>query len=175
MEIILILHNIRSILNVGSIFRSADGFGIKKIYLSGCTPSPNSGLPHVRDKLAKQLHKTALGAEQYVDFESVVVNKPFFEKLRSDGYEIIGLEQDKRATLLSDFSVSKHNKIALILGAEVHGIPIEIRELCDSFIEIPMYGHKESFNVAVAAGIALYGLTTISPPRSPSHKYHRAL
>ena len=158
LEIVLIAHNIRSIHNLGSIFRTAEGFGVCKIYLSGYTPSPNSGLPHVRAKIAGQLHKTALGAENIVPHENNLASEALFKKLRADGYKIVGLEQDERAIKLSDYKPS--SKVALLLGEEVHGITPELRDLCDELIEIPMYGKKESFNVAVATGIALYHLTT---------------
>lgn len=156
-EVVLILHNIRSIHNVGSIFRTAEGFGAKKIYLSGYTPSPNSGLPHVRKKIAEQLHKTALGAEKILPFEDITASKMFFDKLRDDGYKIVGLEQDERSIMLPDYK--PRNKIALLLGEEVNGIEPELRDLCDELVEIPMHGQKESFNVSVATGIVLYQMT----------------
>lgn len=156
-ELVIIAHNIRSIHNVGSIFRTAEGFGVKKIYLSGYTPSPNSGLPHVRAKIATALHKTALGTEELVPYENTLAAKVFFDKLRDDGYKIVGLEQDKRATMLPNYKPPA--KIALLIGEEVHGIDPELRGLCDDLIEIPMRGQKESFNVAVATGVALYELS----------------
>jgi tRNA G18 (ribose-2'-O)-methylase SpoU len=157
-EIVLIVHNIRSIHNVGSIFRTAEGFGISKIYLSGYTPSPDSGLPHVRAKIAEQLHKTALGAEDLIKFSYHKNINALIDTLKKSGYQLVGLEQDERAIKLPNYKPT--GKVALLLGEEVHGITQQLRDLCDELIEIPMNGQKESFNVAVATGIALYHLTT---------------
>ena len=163
MEIILILHDIRSIYNVGSIFRTAAGFGVRKLYLSGYTPSPDNGLPHVRKKISDSLHKTALGAEKMVVSEYAYDITKLIKGLRKSGFKIIGLEQDPRAIKLPDLhkgrTLTQNQKVALILGEEVHGITHELRDTCDELIEIPMSGQKESFNVSVATGIALYELT----------------
>jgi tRNA G18 (ribose-2'-O)-methylase SpoU len=160
-EIIVIAHNIRSTHNVGAIFRTAEGFGVKKIILSGYTPYPllekDSRLPHIATKLTLQIHKTALGAENIVPFAyEEHVN---LESLRSAGYRLVGLEQDNRSISLSSYTPPE--KIALILGEEVHGIPAELLAECEDIIEIPMVGQKESFNVSVAAGIALYKLSLL--------------
>lgn len=158
-EIILIAHNIRSTHNVGSIFRTAEGFGVKKIILSGYTPYPthehDTRLPHIRDKITSQIHKTALGAETMVPFE-------YHETLDLGTldlaeYRLVALEQSPRSISLRDYSPPQ--KIALLLGEEVHGIEPKLLEQCDDIIEIRMSGSKESFNVSVAAGIALYALT----------------
>jgi len=157
-EIIVIAHNIRSTHNVGAIFRTAEGFGVQKIILSGYTPYPTATndqrLPHIAEKLTAQIHKTALGAEVMVPFE--YQETPELSALKRAGYTIVGLEQDIRSKLLPEYTAPK--KIALLLGEEVEGITDELRELCDDLIEIPMHGKKESFNVSVASGIALYGL-----------------
>ncbi len=157
-DIIAIVHNIRSTHNVGAIFRTCEGFGVTKIILSGYTPYPklpdDSRLPHIATKLTAQIHKTALGAEEMVPFE--YSETPDFEKLRSDGYRIVGLEQDSRSVMLPDYEPPK--KVALLLGEEVEGLTPELRAACDDLIEIPMHGQKESFNVSVATGIALYEL-----------------
>ena len=158
MEIILILHNIRSVFNVGSIFRTAEGFGVKKIYLSGYTPSINTGLPHVQKKISNSLHKTALGAEKLIDSEYVDDVEKLINELKKSDVKVIGLEQDTNSTLLPNLDNNLH-KIALLLGEEVNGITPELRKLCDELIEIPMFGQKESFNVSVATGIALYQIT----------------
>lgn len=159
-EIIIIAHNIRSAHNVGAIFRTAEGFGASKIILSGYTPYPrvpsDSRLPHIADKLTSQIHKTALGAETLVPFEQQ--DTLDLASLRSNGFTVVGLEQDSTAYLLPDYTPPK--KIALLLGEEVEGIPMDLRALCDNLIEIPMHGKKESYNVSVATGIALYALTT---------------
>lgn len=160
-EIIVIAHNIRSTHNVGSIFRTCEGFGVKKIILSGYTPYPliengDERLPHIREKLTAQIHKTALGAETMVPFQHQEMTD--FSELKTAGYKIVGLEQHSRSVMLSDYAVP--HKIALLLGEEVEGIGQSLLEQCDDIIEIPMKGQKESFNVSVATGIALYGLTT---------------
>jgi 23S rRNA (guanosine2251-2'-O)-methyltransferase len=158
-EIIVIAHNIRSTHNVGSIFRTSEGFGVSKIILSGYTPYPllqnDSRLPHIVAKLTDQIHKTALGAEQMVPFEYQEI--PDIATLKSQGYSIVGLEQDETSILLSSYIAP--DKVALLLGEEVHGLTEELRDSCDDLVEIPMQGQKESFNVSVAAGIALYQLT----------------
>jgi tRNA G18 (ribose-2'-O)-methylase SpoU len=156
-------------MNVGSILRSAEGFGVKKVYLSGYTPNWYNGLPHVQSKMLHQIHKTALGAEESVLSEYVVEITTLIEQLRSSGFRIVGLEQDARAIPLPKYKLRSCSnredcklgacKIALILGEEVHGLTPELRDVCDDLIEIPMFGQKESFNVAVAAGIALYAIT----------------
>lgn len=159
-EIIVIIHNIRSTHNVGSIFRSAEGFGVTKIILSGYSPYPkidnDTRLPHISDKLTAQIHKTALGAETMMPFE--YQSELDLALLQSQGFKIIGLEQDSRSIMLDDYKVTSN--IALLLGEEVKGITANLRDRCDDLIEIPMHGQKESFNVSVAAGIALYALTT---------------
>lgn len=159
-EIILILHNIRSTHNVGSIFRTAEGFGVSKIICSGYTPYPtfdkDTRLPHLAEKITKQIHKTALGAESMVDFEyQPELNT---DAIKAAGYSLIALEQDNRSTPISNFQPP--HRVALLLGEEVHGIEKELLNACEAIIEIPMHGKKESFNVSVATGIALFALTT---------------
>lgn len=160
-EIIVIAHNIRSTHNVGAIFRTAEGFGISKIILSGYTPYPkidhDSRLPHISEKLTSQIHKTALGAETIVPFE--YQEEPDLKGLKEAGYRIAGLEQADKSIRLPDYESPQ--KIALVLGEEVHGIPDELLEQCEDILEIPMVGKKESFNVSVAAGIALYQLSLL--------------
>ncbi|HEU5122160.1 MAG TPA: TrmH family RNA methyltransferase [Candidatus Saccharimonadales bacterium] len=157
-EIIVIVHNIRSTHNVGAIFRTCEGFGIRKLILSGYTPYPrlakDTRLPHIVEKLTNQIHKTALGAELLVPFQHQEALD--LSLVRSEGYQIVGLEQDKKATLLHKYIVPP--KLALLIGEEVEGIEQSLRNQCDDLIEIPMIGQKESFNVSVAMGIALYGL-----------------
>jgi len=158
-DIIVIAHNIRSTHNIGSIFRTCEGFGVSKIIVSGYSPYPklpeDDRLPHIYEKLTDQIHKAALGAENMVSFEHQ--DFPEIDKLRSDGYKIVGLEQDSRSILLDNYIPPE--KIALLLGEEVSGISNDLRDKCDNLIEIPMSGKKESFNVSVAAGIALYALS----------------
>ena len=159
-EIVVIAHNIRSTHNIGALFRTSDGFGISKIIFSGYTPYPtfedDTRLPHFADKITRQIHKTALGAEITVPFERYEL--PPIDELKQAGYALVGLEQDERSVPLSTYEVPE--KVALFLGNEIDGIYPEYRDVCDSLVEIPMKGHKESFNVSVAAGIALYHLAT---------------
>ena len=159
-EILLILHNIRSAFNVGSILRSAEGFGVKKIICSGYTPYPkienDSRLPHIYKKLTSQIHKSSLGAENFLDIKHV--SELDFNKLKAEGYKIIALEQNKSSVKIKDFEAP--SKIALLLGEEVHGVSKDHLVLCDKIVEIPMHGKKESFNVAVACAIALYSIVT---------------
>lgn len=158
-EIIVIAHNIRSTHNVGAIFRSSEGFGVSKILLSGYTPYPqiqnDPRLPHITRKLSDQIHKTALGAEEIIPFE--YQEQPDIATLKAAGYTIVGLEQDQRSVMLPNYRPPE--KIALLLGEEVNGITDDMRDACDDLIEIPMVGKKESFNVSVATGIALYALS----------------
>lgn len=164
-EIIVIAHNIRSIQNVGSILRTAECLGIKAVYTTGYTPNlerrtDGSGLPllpHVREKLAHELHRSALGAEELVDFHYYGDVGELLASLRNDGYAIVGLEQTEHSVSLPDYQPP--DRIALLLGEEVHGLTSELINICDELIEIPMFGAKESYNVAVATGIALYELT----------------
>ena len=158
MELITILHNVRSIHNVGSIFRTADAVGCSKIYLAGITPTPidRFGLPN------KALIKVALGAEKMVQWEQVSSTLAVMEKLRQAGYTVIALELSEKAVSLFAKSLKKLKlkKAALILGAEVDGLPPEILDKADLIIKIPMRGQKESLNVSVAFGIAAYVLTS---------------
>lgn len=154
----MILHNIRSTYNVGSIFRTADGFGVQRLLLSGYTPYPaipeDTRLPHIRNKTSSQIHKTALGAELAVSFDYQPA--PDLMQLRQAGYTIVALEQTVTATPLPEYRPAE--KVALLLGEEVNGIDPNLLKLCDEHVEIPMKGSKESFNVSVACGIALYAL-----------------
>jgi len=157
-EITLILHNIRSTHNVGSIFRTAEGFGVKKIILSGYTPYPtlknDSRLPHLTEKVTAQIRKTALGAETMVPFE---YHDNLLTWLSANTLPLVALEQSPNSIRISDFQTP--DEYVLVLGEEVDGIPADLLERCESVVEIPMKGKKESFNVSVAAGIALYALT----------------
>jgi len=159
-EIIVIAHNIRSTHNIGSIFRTCEGFSVQKIILSGYAPYPkmqrDPRLPHIADKLTRQIHKTALDAETMVPFE--YQETPDLESLKSQGYRIVALEQNARSVNLRDYRPPE--RIVLLLGEEVEGIADELLLQCDDIIEIPMVGKKESFNVSVATGIALYSLTS---------------
>lgn len=159
----LILHDIRSAYNVGAIFRTADGAGVKKIYLSGYTPCPLTDNPgeklRKKEKLEisraqKMLAKTALGAEKSVAWEKVDDLNLLIEKLRQEKFQIISLEKTANAVAIKDFA--KTFPSALILGNEVEGVSEETLQQSDAIIFIPMHGEKESLNVSVAAGIAMY-------------------
>ncbi|OGM96009.1 MAG: hypothetical protein A3B86_02025 [Candidatus Yanofskybacteria bacterium RIFCSPHIGHO2_02_FULL_38_22b] len=145
-EIYLILDNIRSRENVGSIFRTADAVGVSKIYLCGTTPTP----PH--DKISK----TALGAETYVPWEYRRNTWQVITELKKEGINIYALEQTKDSKNI--FRFKPKFPMALIVGNEFNGISPKILKYCDKKIAIPMYGRKESLNVSVATGIALYTL-----------------
>lgn len=165
MEIVVILHNIRSTYNVGAILRTSDGFGVKEVFLSGYTPRVNDKklLPHLREKLNKEIHKTALGAEEMLKIYSSGDIFSDIAKLKKNGFKVVGLEnniKDERLFSLCNPQIKDvfGTKIALILGEEVNGIDNSLYDIIDYFVEIPMEGQKESFNVSVATGIALYGL-----------------
>ena len=153
-----ILFNIRSVHNVGSILRTCDGFGIQEIVCVGYTPHLSKGLPHERLRLAEMLHKTALGAEQTVKTSYFPDLPAAIQYFRQQNFKILALEQAENSENLVDFIPPEENAV-IIFGEEVKGIPQEYLALCDCTIEIPMRGQKESFNVSVAAGIALYELT----------------
>lgn len=161
-QLTLIAHNIRSTHNIGALFRTAEGFAVERIILSGYSPYPETKddlrLPHIREKLTAQIHKTALGAEKLVPFHYSEDIAGTIYQLKATGYTIAGLEQDEKSIELQNYKPPQ--KIALLLGEEVEGITPELRELCDVLLEIPMFGQKESFNVSIAAGIALYTLCT---------------
>ena len=157
-QIVLIAHNIRSTHNVGALFRTAEGFGIGHIYCSGYTPYPtfdgDTRLPHISQKLTRQIHKTALGAELLVPFSYHEI--PPIKELKRNNFKMVGLEQHTNSISISSYKSPK--KIALLIGEEVNGIADDLLSLCETIIEIPMLGQKESFNVSVAAGIAMYHL-----------------
>ena len=145
-EICLILHNIRSRENVGSIFRTADATGVAKIYLCGITPTP----PH------EKISKTALGAEIYVPWEYCRQTWHLLARLKKEGVYIMALEQTNAQNIFAKGAfVCTKAPFALILGNEVKGLSPQILKYCDKKISIPMYGKKESLNVSVATGIAL--------------------
>lgn len=165
------MHNIRSTYNVGAILRTAEGLGIQQVICSGYTPcekNPNL-LPHQVDKLMNQIAKTSLGAEKFIPIAYIDDIKKSLKRFKEDGYQIIGLENrlnDGRKFALGSPSLLARlrDKAVLILGEEVHGIDKSLYDYIDLFIEIPMYGQKESFNVSVAAGIALFSLKTAFEP-----------
>lgn len=145
----LILPDIRSCHNVGAMFRTADAFGITKIFLVGYTPAPPK----------PQINKVSLGAEKWVSFETCKYLKPLLKRLKKQGVKVFALEKTAGSVDISqaDFKMD----IALIVGNEVDGVKSEILSLCDRVVHIPMYGKKESLNVSIAAGIAMYVLSQL--------------
>jgi tRNA G18 (ribose-2'-O)-methylase SpoU len=148
MSLYLILDNIRSMENVGSIFRTADAAGVDKIFLCGITPKPPR----------KEIDKAALGAVDFVDWEYAENIKELISNLKKEGIKILALEQDPRSIPFDSSLVARSSSLALMVGSETDGIAKDILDLADQIIEIPMHGQKNSLNVAVATGIALYAL-----------------
>ncbi|ODS89965.1 MAG: RNA methyltransferase [Chryseobacterium sp. SCN 40-13] len=144
--LIVVLDNVRSMHNVGAIFRTADAFIIEKIILCGITPVP----PH------REIHKAALGATESVDWIFEKEISTALQNLKKEGVEIIGIEQTTNSQNIDDFSIQKNKKYALVLGNEVEGLSDEAFESYDAFLEIPQLGTKHSLNVSVCAGIAMW-------------------
>ena len=166
MQLIVVLHNIRSTYNVGAILRTAEGFGVNRVILSGYTPRVHDAnlLPHLRDKLDHEIHKTALGAEDLLDIYSSGDIFSELKKLREQEWQIVGLENNITNDNLIKINSPEmkerlSDKVVLVLGEEVNGIDNSLYDIIDLFIEIPMRGKKESFNVSVAAGIAIYAIS----------------
>lgn len=154
-EVVLVLHNIRSTHNVGSIFRTADAAGVSKVYLTGYTPTPKDRFGRTQ----KDIAKTALGAEEYIPWEEGDVTR-VFKKLKGEGFEVVCVEQDARAVSADKYKLGK--KTALVFGNEVRGVSKQLRDKSDTIVEIPMRGKKESLNVSVAAGVVLFLLRASS-------------
>jgi len=153
-ELFLILHNIRSAYNVGAILRTAEGAGVARVYFSGYTPTPAEKNKIFISLAQKMIAKTALGAQEIVAWEKVESIEKLLEDLKKKKIKIIALEKVAGATDLKDFKA--RFPMALFLGNEVEGVPREILDNSDEIISIPMRGKKESLNVSVAAGIAIY-------------------
>ncbi|MDQ5962978.1 MAG: rRNA (guanosine2251-2-O)-methyltransferase [Patescibacteria group bacterium] len=154
----LIAHDIRSTHNVGSLLRTADCLGVDTVYLTGYTPYPaslnDSRLPHIVRKLQKDISKTALGAEQTVDWQNEYDPASVISLLRDKNYTIVGLEQAATSVPLN--TLEPPDKVALLIGREVEGIDEALLTACDVIAEIPQFGSKESLNVVQATAIALY-------------------
>lgn len=146
---VVILDNVRSMHNVGAVFRTADAFKIVKVYLCGITPTP----PH------REIHKTALGAEETVSWTHISDIRHLVQELQKEGYHVVAIEQAENCITLADFVTEDYTKIAVILGNEVEGVSQEAVDLADSVVEIPQYGTKHSLNVSVAAGIVMYEIS----------------
>jgi 23S rRNA (guanosine2251-2'-O)-methyltransferase len=147
---VLILPDIRSAINVGAIFRTADAVGISKIYLTGYTPRPTDKFGRIQ----KDIAKSALGAEGFVEWKYQKSLVSLISKLKKQGFQIIALEQDKKS--IDYRKIETPDKIAIIMGHEVTGLSKKILDKCDVIAQIPMYGKKESLNVSVACGVALF-------------------
>lgn len=158
----ILLPDIRSAYNVGSIFRSADCFGIEKIYISGTTPAPVDRFGRSISGAQKEISKTALGAEKDVSWEYVQDINKFFKKIKKENFSIVCIEQDKTSISLENFlKIKKQEKIdniLIVFGNEVEGVDKSILKKSDYIVEIPMQGKKESLNVSVCAGLIMYVL-----------------
>ena len=156
-ELAVVLHNVRSCENVGSILRTADFFGFKYVWFVGVTPYPtienDQRLPHVREKLDKRIKKVSLGAEDNLTLIYEQDLKTAVDKLKDMGWNIIGLEQNAKSISLDEYKL-KSKKNALILGTEVTGLDFDDLKLVNEIVEIPRAGKKESLNVSVAFGVA---------------------
>jgi 23S rRNA (guanosine2251-2'-O)-methyltransferase len=145
---IVVLDNVRSQSNVGSIFRTADAFLTKAIYLCGITATP----PH------REIQKTALGATESVEWKYFSKTTDAVDELKAEGYEIVGVEQAEGSVELQDMIVVNGKRYALVFGHEVKGVDQDVLNLCDCCVEIPQFGTKHSFNIAISAGIVLWEL-----------------
>lgn len=145
---VLVLDNVRSALNVGSAFRTADSFALEKIYLCGITAQP----PH------REILKTAIGATESVDWEYTKHTNNALNELQQNGYKVVGVEQAEESTFLQDFKFETNEKIALVFGNEVSGISDEVMTQLDDCIEVPQYGTKHSLNISVCVGVVVWEL-----------------
>lgn len=159
-QLVLVVDNVRSAHNIGSIFRSCDGLGVNHVYLSGYSPYPkninDTRLPHLARRTDAAIHKTALGAEKTVAWTHFADSLKIIKKLKAQNYQIVALEQTDKSINLS--SLGPRKAIALVVGNEIKGLSQEVLKAADIRVQIPMLGQKESLNVAVAAAIALYHL-----------------
>jgi 23S rRNA (guanosine2251-2'-O)-methyltransferase len=154
-NIVLILDNIRSVHNVGSLFRTAECFGVQKLYLCGTTPMPVDRFGRSRPDMAK----VALGAQTSLPWEYSNTTESALEQCREIGMQIVALEQADNAVRLNSLGEClTQNTVALVLGTETIGLSPEILSMCDYIAEIPQWGEKESFNVSIAGAMALYEL-----------------
>ena len=146
--LVVILDNIRSCNNIGSVFRTSDALLIEKMYLCGITATPPN----------KDIHKTALDAEKSVDWEYLENTEDAVSKLKNEGYKVYAIEQVENSILLPDFRPTENEKIAIVFGNEVKGVKQTVVDICDGSIEIPQFGTKHSFNISVSAGIVLWDI-----------------
>ena len=150
LPLVMVLDNIRSLHNVGSVFRTADAFRLQGIYLCGITACPP----------AAEIHKTALGAEDTVAWKYCADTLDAVAQLKSDGYEIIAVEQVEGSHKLGQFQIDSTKKYALIMGNEVKGVRQDVVDASDGALEIPQYGMKHSLNVSVSAGIVMWEIAS---------------
>ena len=148
MPVSVVLDNVRSMHNIGSVFRTADGFAAEQICLCGITASP----PH------REIEKTALGATQSINWNYFPDPLTAIEQLRKEGYLIIAVEQAEKSIMLNEFYPAKGEKYALVFGNEVNGVSDEVMKNIDACIEIPQFGTKHSFNIVISVGIVLWDL-----------------
>jgi len=148
--IVVVLDNVRSMNNIGSVFRTCDAFRVEQLYLCGITATP----PH------REIHKTALGATDSVSWEYFEDTKKAVACLKEEGYFILAVEQTDKSVHLNDYVPDKTKKMALIFGNEINGIDDEVLALCDFCLEIPQFGTKHSINISVSAGIILWDIVT---------------
>ena len=146
--LVVILDNIRSCNNIGSVFRTSDALLIEKIYLCGITATPPN----------KEIHKTALDAEKSIDWEYIENTEDAVTKLQNEGYKVYAIEQVENSISLPDFALNDNEKIAIVFGNEVKGVKQTVVNICEGSIEIPQFGTKHSFNVSVSAGIVLWDI-----------------
>jgi len=144
--IIIVLDNIRSLNNIGSVFRTSDAFLVEKIYLCGITATP----PH------KDIHKTALGSTETVDWEYVENTVELVEKLKAENCKVLSIEQAENAVMLDQFTPEANTKYALVFGNEVKGVSQKVVNISDNVIEIPQYGTKHSLNISVSCGVVVW-------------------
>lgn len=146
--LVVVLDHVRSLYNIGSVFRTADAFRLQGVLLCGITATPPNA----------EIHKTALGAEDSVYWQHFDETTEAVDRLHEQGYTVLAIEQCEGSTMLQDFTVEKGKKYAVVLGNEVKGVQQQVVEMCDGCIEIPQYGTKHSMNVSVTAGIIMYSL-----------------
>jgi 23S rRNA (guanosine2251-2'-O)-methyltransferase len=144
--LVIVLDNIRSMMNIGSVFRTADAFGLEGIYLCGITATPPN----------REIHKTALGATESVLWKHFEKTTDAIKQLKNSGYIVIAIEQTDSSISLADFKPEKDKKYAVVFGNEVKGVEDEVLSICDTCIEIPQFGTKHSLNVSVTAGIVIW-------------------
>lgn len=144
--LVIVMDNIRSMHNVGAVFRTSDAFMVEKILLCGITPQP----PH------REIHKAALGATESVDWQYYAAVTEAIDDLKAEGYEILAIEQTNHSVLIQNYTIDPKSKYAIVLGNEVEGVSDEALPLCDAFIEIPQLGTKHSLNVSVCGGIVIW-------------------